>query len=86
MKCIAAGAHLLIPWIFELMEPSDNRADYCQDCSFFYQCEHQVLIFTVQWTALGLFADIDIYQLMATFTLVTDSSVVPEGHFCSVHE
>ena len=34
MKRVAAGAHLSTPWLFELAKLSDDRADYCLDCSF----------------------------------------------------
>ena len=29
MKCVAAGAHLPTPWLFEPAKCPDDRADYC---------------------------------------------------------
>ena len=33
MKCVAAGAHLPTPWLFEPAKRPDDRADYRRDCS-----------------------------------------------------
>ena len=50
IKRVAAGAHLPISWLFEPTKRPDDRADYCLNCSFLLQCEHQVLGFTrVEW-------------------------------------
>ena len=50
MKRVAAGAHLPTPWLFEPAKRPDDRADCCLDCTFFPQCKHQVLVFTLEWT------------------------------------
>ena len=34
MKCVAAGAHLPTPSLFDPAKRPDDRADYCLDCSF----------------------------------------------------
>ena len=31
-------------------ESAKQLADYCVDCHFLPSCEHQALIFTVEWT------------------------------------
>ena len=49
MKRLAAGAHLSTSWLFEPAKRSDDRADYCLDCSFLPQWKHRVLIFTLEW-------------------------------------
>ena len=49
MKRVAAGAHLPTPWLFEPAERPDDKTDYCLDCSFFPQCEYQVLVFILEW-------------------------------------
>ena len=48
MKRVAAGAHLPTPSLFEPAKRTDDRADYCLDCSFLPQCKHLVLVFTLQ--------------------------------------
>ena len=46
MKRVAAGAHLLTPWLFEPAKRPDDRADYSLDCSL-----NLVLTeFSVSWT------------------------------------
>ena len=50
MNRVAAGAHLSTPWLFEPAKRSDNRADYCLDCSFLHQWKHHVLVFTLEWS------------------------------------
>ena len=49
MKCVAAGAHLPTPWLFEPAKRPDDRAAYCLDCSFLPQWKHRVLVFTLEW-------------------------------------
>ena len=51
MKRVAAGAHLLAPWLFEPVKCPEDRSDYCQDCSFLPRCKHQVLVCTLEWGA-----------------------------------
>ena len=48
MKRVAAGAHLLTPWLLEPAKRSDDKADYCLGCSFLAQCKHQVLVVTLE--------------------------------------
>ena len=50
MKRVAAGAHLPSPWLFEPAKRPDDRTDYFPGCSFLQLCEHQLLVFTVEWT------------------------------------
>ena len=48
MKRVAAGAHLPTPWLFEPAKHTDDRANYCLDCSFLPQWKLQVLVFTLE--------------------------------------
>ena len=50
MKCVAAGAHFPIPWLFEPAKRQDDTADYYLDCSFLPQWKQQVLVFTLEWS------------------------------------
>ena len=50
MECVAAGAHLPTPWLFEAAKHRDDRADYCLDCSFLPQWKHRVLVSTLEWS------------------------------------
>ena len=50
IKRVAASAHLPTPWLFEPAKRSDDRADYFLDCSFLPQWEHQVHVFTLEWS------------------------------------
>ena len=43
MKRVAAGAHLLTPWIFKPARRPDDKADYCLDCSFLPQWKYSFL-------------------------------------------
>ena len=51
VKRVAAGAHLLNPWLFEPAKRPDDRADYCLDCSFLPQW-NRVLDFTLEWSGM----------------------------------
>ena len=50
MKRVAAGALFPNPLHFDPAKRSDDRADYCLDCSFLSLCKHRVSVFTVEWT------------------------------------
>ena len=41
------------PWLFVPTKRTDDRAEYCLDCSFLPQCKHQVLVFTLEWSGAG---------------------------------
>ena len=50
MKRVAADGYLPTPWPFESAERSDDRADYCLDCSFLPQWKDHVIVFTLVWS------------------------------------
>ena len=39
LNCVAAGAHLPTPWLFEPAKRPDDRADYCLYCCFLHLTE-----------------------------------------------
>ena len=51
MKRVAAGAHLPSPWLFEpVKRPTIDLINAWTAVPARHQCEHQVLVFTVEWT------------------------------------
>ena len=50
IKRVAAGAHLPTPRLSEPAKRPDDRTDYCLDCSVFPVLQHQVLVFTLEWS------------------------------------
>ena len=94
MKRIAAGAHLLSPWLFEPAKRPDNRAYYCLGSSFLSWCEHKVFFFTVEWTLLYLGiikikshkkSDFPVQgALPGSEWFVTTDELTGSGHVCEV--
>ena len=45
MERVAAGSQLPTPWLFKPAKRSDDRADYCLDCSFLHSVQTRGTLF-----------------------------------------